>query len=151
MSRDVQDPLQAFQLPSKDWGKVMVAPLPIIDGKWGVLEPIRETPWGKLIPIVPGEVMAKARVGHIKPLMQILGRPSRVLLQMIPAPLRICDASKRCMMFQESTCQPCEKLPDCYEPPGLDTKAAQEAARLVALAWREGIYVVIVDGPEFSF
>ncbi len=42
------------------------------------------------------------------------------------------------------------KLPDCYEAPLLSVGQSL-CATVVALAWNEGRYVVIVDGLEFSF
>ena len=46
-------------------------------------------------------------------------------------------------------CRPGQGVPDCYEPPGLEGEVAM-LATTVALAWREGRYVVVVDGPEFN-
>lgn len=145
------DKLRTFKLPSQDYGDVYVAPVPIAeDGSWGVLEPLRGTVWGALIPTVPGEAMAEARHGRSKPLMQVIGRPPHALMKMASKVPQTCRQQKECGSFRQKDCQPGQKLPDCYEPPNLPEDATS-IARLVALAWRDGIYVVLVEGKEFSF
>jgi hypothetical protein len=143
------DLLRTFKLPSTVWKNVRVAPTPVVDGTWGPLEPLRGTVWGDLLPVVSGDVMAMAKHGHINPLMQVLGRPPEAQLRMVPAPSRRCGAFKTCATYREVDCHPGKKMPDCYEAPGLSPEAVA-AASLVALAWRDGVYVVIVDGPEFN-
>lgn len=142
--------INPIKLPSSEWGDVRVSVVPVIDGSWGILEPLRNTPWSALIPIIPGAIMAEARHGHIKPLMQIIGRPPYALMKLIPDDFRICADCNSCASFRAVDCHPCSTLPDCYTPPKLHDVEAEMAARLVALAWRDGNYVVIVDGPEFS-
>jgi hypothetical protein len=45
-------------------------------------------------------------------------------------------------------CKPCPKLPDCYDPPGDAT--TQSLMRQIAIAWRDGRYVLVTVGAEFS-
>jgi hypothetical protein len=56
--------------------------------------------------------------------------------------------AKECVVFDAAQCYPCKKLPDCYAPPKLSPEA-QALACAVALAWRDGYYVVVVEGEEF--
>lgn len=143
------DPLKTFRLPSKDFGEVRVSPIPIIDGHWGVLEPLRNTDLGRLIPIIPGKIMAEARHGWVRPLMQIIGRPPEAMLRVIPATSRICADNRKCGAFRLKDCQPVISMPDCYIPPDLP-EGAQTAGNSLLLSWRNGVYVLLVDGPEFS-
>ena len=57
---------------------------------------------------------------------------------------------KGCVIFDKAICHPCLKVPACYIPPGL-SQEQQEAAAEVVLAWKDGRYVVVVEGGEFSF
>lgn len=124
-------------------------PLPKNGDNWGVLAPIRDTPWGDLLPIVSGEVLSYALHGRVTPLMKQIGRPPRAQLTLIPSDLRRCGNTE-CIMYDPKTCHPCKQVPDCYEPPGLETFEARRAASTVVLAWREGRYIIIVEGDEFS-
>ena len=143
------DLLRSIVLPGTVWGTVRLAPVPITDGKWGVLEPLRGTVWGDALPVVSGEIMSFAMHGHTLPLLRVLGRPPAAMLKTLPQPFRTCRNSKTCGSFRAEDCHPTQKMPDCYEPPGLEPDA-QIVASLVAMAWRDGVYVVLVDGAEFS-
>jgi hypothetical protein len=103
-----------------------------------------------MLPVVSGQVMSVAVHGHTLPLVRLLGRPPEALMRKVPNEFRVCGNAKGCGSFRVVDCQPCMKMPDCYEPPGLDSEVAVAAGALVALAWRDGIYVVLVEGPEFS-
>lgn len=139
-----------FTLTSQDWGPLKILrPVPAGEDLWGVLASIRGTPWGDHLPLVPGEVMSDALYGHVMPLVRSLGLPPDQQLHRVPQAYRVCSSAKQCISFKEAACQPCAKLPDCYCPPGIPSEA-QEAAVMVAMAWRESRYVVIVDGPEFT-
>lgn len=41
-------------------------------------------------------------------------------------------------------------MPGCYQPPAPDADVL-ELTQVVARAWSEGRYVVVVEGSEFSF
>lgn len=41
-------------------------------------------------------------------------------------------------------------MPGCYQPPAPDP-ALLEVILVVARAWSEGRYVVVIEGSEFSF
>jgi hypothetical protein len=144
------DLLRSYGLRSDVWSGVKISTVPIEDDKWGPLEPLRGTVWGAMIPIVPGDAVALAKYGHIQPLMKVLGRPPDGQLRLLPDPFRRCENHTGCASYRARDCQPCTKMPDCYEAPGMSPEASRAAA-LVALAWRDGIYVALVDGPEFTF
>ena len=142
--------IQRFVLTGPDWGNVpIIRPLPAPDGDiWGVLSPLKETPFEGLIPIVSGEAWSHALNGHLTPLMRIIGPPPNGLLKMVPIEMRVCSWQKKCNSFLEKTCQPGPLVPDCWTVPGIkgdDTLAFIETV----LAWRDGKYVVIVSGKEF--
>lgn len=141
--------LVRFTISSPTWGDVLVArPLPDPQSFWGVLSPLEGTPWGDLLPIVSGEVFSHALHGRVTPLMQQIGRPPHAQLKLLPEP-KMCS-NEGCVMADPNICHPCAKMPDCYEPPGLDSDEARRAASQVALCWRDRRYVILVEGQEFS-
>ena len=139
-----------FILTCQEWGPIKILrPVPSGEDPWGILAPLRDTPWGEHLPVINGEVMTDAQYGHVMPLIRLLGLPPDQQLKHVPPAFRVCVSAKQCISFRPQDCHPCKKLPDCYIPPGVPQEA-QEAVVLVALAWREGRYVLVVDGPEFS-
>ena len=137
-----------FTLDTAHFGRVLVGrPLPVGGDSWGRLAPLRGTPWGDLLPVVQGEDLSAALHGDAQPLMQSIGREPRILLRLVPEP-RYCAEFKRCITKAEKDCHPCATVPDCYEPPGLPPEARSAANYLVRM-WREGRYVIIVEGEEF--
>lgn len=138
-------------ISSKEWGDVKVLrPIPKLSDPWGILAPLRETPWAASIPVVSGLVFSHALHGLVVPLMNVIGPEPHALLRLIPAEYRRCAEFKPCIMRDAAVCHPCVGLPDCYVPPEVAPEA-RDAARTVALAWRDGRYVVVVEGPEFSY
>lgn len=136
-------------LATDHWGQVLVMrPIPRQGNSWGCLEPLRETEWGKLIPVVSGEAFSHAMHGYATPLMNQIGPKPHALLRMVPKPYRVCLMIKTCPLATEH-CHPSPKLPDCYDPPGLEGSSPLLASQ-VAIAWKEGRYVVVVEGDEFS-
>ena len=151
----MNDALVEYTIDTNDWGRILIArPLPRKIGEdldyWGCLAPLRDTPWGDLIPIVTGEVMSHALHGHATPLMRVIGPPPHALLRKIPDAFRQCSMMGGCMLYQKQHCQPGPKVPDCYSPPNMAEHAGFLASK-VALAWKEKRYVIIVSGSEFSF
>ena len=143
------DDVVRFVISSPEWGDVPIArPLPGNDA-WGFLTVLQGTVWGDLLPIVSGEALSNALHGYVTPLMNLLGRPPHAQLKLVPDPFRACGNTE-CIMANPKTCHPCPKMPDCYEPPGFETFEHRKAAVIVALCWKEGRYVVIVEGAEFS-
>lgn len=139
-----------FTLSTREFGNILVLrPQPRRGRPWGDLETLKDTPWGALLPVVSGEALSHALHGHAKPLMAEIGTPPVGLCKKVPEGFRKCSMLATCPMASEKNCQPGPKLPDCYSPPGVDAEA-REAVVAVALAWKEGRYVVIVEGDEFS-
>ncbi len=139
-----------FALDSKEWGRVLLLrPIPRGDNIWGDLAPLQGTPWGDLLPTVTGEALSHALHGHIMPLMRQLGTPPRGLNQKVPSGYRWCDMRDNGCLIASSHCQPGPKLPACFVPPEVPPEAKM-AVTVVALAWAEGRYVILVEGPEFA-
>ena len=144
------DKVHEFTLDTVDFGGLKILrPISTEENPWGNLSILRDTPWGDQIPVVSGEVYSHATHGYALPLMKVIGPPPEALLRMIPQKFRGCASSKDCLMIDYEVCQPCVKMPDCYIPQGVSESIAL-AASLVMLAWKEGRYVVIVEGMEFG-
>ena len=127
----------------------IMRPLPKGDDFWGDLLPLQGTPWGDQLPIVSGENLSHALLGHTMPLMREIGPDPRSLLRLIPSEYRVCAMFQGCINFEPKDCHPGATLPACYEPPGLPQEATLPAAE-VALSWAEGRYVILVQGAEFT-
>lgn len=142
--------LQYVAVPDKTHGEVKVAiAVPRPDDNWGVLSPLRDTVWGSFIATVSGESMAHARHGYATPLMREIGPHPQERAR------RMSEADGRCGSYTGCAgagpfCRPGKKLPDCYEPPGIEDTDTLMLVTALALAWRDGWYVVVVDGPEFN-
>lgn len=127
----------------------LLVAVPNEDDHWGVLAPLRGTVWGAQIREVSGEAFAHARHGFLSPLMREIGPEPKHLSNRIP------DIDGRCVLTAPGMCagagphcRPGKKLPDCYEPPG--PVETQLLMLRVAVAWRDGVYVVVVAGSEFA-
>ena len=139
-----------FTDPAHGEVRVLVA-TPREDDPWGVLGSLRGTPWGSLVREVSGEALAHARHGYATPLMREIGPSPKHLMGKISDKDGLCKLSRPEMCAGATPmCRPGRKLPDCYEPPGDLTPEASESAVIVSLAWRDGCYVVVVVGGEFS-
>jgi hypothetical protein len=139
-----------FTLQTKEWGEVKIArPVSKQDSSWGCLESIKETPVGKLIPVVTGEVFSHALSGHITPLMRQIGPEPQYLLRQIPKDQRECKNIKVCITADKANCYPCKEMPDCYQPPKTPLEVEPWVTQ-VLLAWREGYYVIVIEGAGFS-
>lgn len=145
--------LQEFKIDTKDFGIVKLARPAfgsIEKDAWGTLACLRGTPWGDLIPVITGEAMSHALHGRAGPMMRTILSPPYALLRKIPEDYRVCDQYKQCVTYDKTRCFPCLKVPECYVAPKLSAEQ-QAVANAVVLAWKEGRYVVVVDGGEFSF
>ncbi len=146
------DGLRNVRLHDKDWGEVLLLIcLPKRGNIWGVLEPLRDTSWGRQVSVVSGEAISHALHGYAVPLMREVQRKPRDLARRLTVEERMCNLAQNgeCGLASEK-CQPGSgKIPFCYEAP-----VEQELKRLidsVVRAWDEGRYVIVVDGKEFSF
>lgn len=123
--------------------------IPKGDDIWGVLAPLKDTAWGDELQIVPAEPLSHALHGWTVPLLRVLGTPPKVRARRFPEKEGRCALHQSCVMAKDY-CRPGPKLPDCYEAP-LDDPGASHLASMVALAWRDGRYVLLVEGAEHSF
>lgn len=144
----LSDGLKYMTLTDRQQGEVLLAvPIPHDDDPWGVLAPLRGTSWGDQITVVPGAVMSDAVRGWATPLMRIIGIDPKYRLGRIIEEEGICALYGECSMATIH-CRPEPKLPECYEAP-LETSPARLIAALVAMAWKEGRYVIVVEGKEW--
>ena len=139
--------LARFHLDTKEWGRIQILrPLPRDGDPWGVLAPLRETPWGAFITIVQGPSLSHALHGYSWPLAQELGRDPLVLARLVPREVGRClhAQNKTCTTIRPE-CLPGPETPDCYEAPGEHSQLSS----LVVLSWKKGTYVLVVEGEEF--
>lgn len=127
----------------------LLVAIPHEEDHWGVLAPLRGTHWGALIREVSGESLAHARHGFMSPLAREIGPAPKHLAKLVQDPWGMCvlTAPGACAGATRH-CRPGPKLPDCYEP--AVAAELQNLVHKVALAWRDGRYVLVVDGPEFA-
>lgn len=141
--------VQRYTLATRDYGSFKILrPVPRHGDPWGDLAPLKGTPWEPLVPVVSGEVFSHALHGYAKPLMGVIGPTPGALLRKVPDEVRLCSLRDECVMYLPERCHPCKKLPECYRPDG--PGEARLPASVVALAWAEDRYVVVVQGAEFS-
>ena len=136
--------LVEFRLTNTQWGDVLfMRPIPRDGDPWGVLRCLEGTSWYDHIPVIPKQLYETALYGDIMPMMRVIGPPPRGICKKFPSDEGLCAAHHYCTIATQH-CVPGPKLPDCFEPPLLegDTK---HIARVVALAWKEGRYVIVID------
>lgn len=141
-------PLLRFAVRNRRGDEILLArPMPGSQDPWGEMAPLRQTPWGKYITEVTGEVMSLAVHGYLEPLRQTgIHNPQACIRGLNPEAQR-CSLRLECAAHDLNSCLPGKKTPDCYLPP-LDPDAAL-IAREVTLCWKEGRVVVVVVGEEF--
>ena len=136
--------------PDRKEGLKVLYPSPLPGNPWGVLLPMRDSSWGKQIPVVTGDALSHALHGRVKPLREMLGNPPFQRARMIPLEDRLCyEAQANICQMAKPECHPGSQcVPECYVPPTED-RALRVLGAAVAQAWDEGRYVFVVDGPEF--
>lgn len=146
----MQNRIARFSVDGKEWGMIpIIRPIPQEGNPWGVFACLKGTPWGDSIPLISGTDFSHALHGNPYSFLNQLGPPPDKLHKMIPQEYKICiRAQEHTCMIATPNCVPGPKLPDCYEAPNLDQEASIVAA-VVALAWRDKSYVIVVDGAEF--
>ena len=89
--------------------------------------------------------------GRVTPLMQVIGPHPHGLSKKVPQNMGYCGRylDKTCLIADKKICKPGPKSPDCYEGNHSDLRTAACIA-LVVRAWKEGRYVIVVSGGEFS-
>jgi hypothetical protein len=146
------DGFREIELNDLDFGNLkLLLPVPRTDNPWGVLAPLRETPWGREIPIVSGKAMSHALHGLVKPLWEQLGRPPQAIIRRLGGD-QYCELIQKgnCLMASKDCYLGSGKLPATYVPPHFPQVLGILAAT-IARAWDEGRYVIVVEGDEFSF
>ena len=132
------------------WGelKLMVV-LPRDDDPWGVLAPIKDTVWGEQVQVVSGEAFSHALHGYLDPLMRVIGPEPKHRVKRISWEQGRCALYEGCLGAKPECC-PGSKTPGCYEPPGVPLGLSALLAEVV-FAWRDGRYVLVVEGEGFNF
>jgi len=144
--------LRKLKISSREWDDLfLLRATPKKGDPWGVLAPLKGTPWEPLIPIITGGAFSHALNGHVMPLVNELGPPPHALWRRLPDEWAWCALKTNftCLLAR-SICRPCSDLPECYEAPGFDNPLHSNLAGYIARAWKEGQYVVVVVGDEFS-
>jgi hypothetical protein len=143
------DGLKWLKLDDPDQGEILLmVPIPHDGDPWGSLAVLRGTIWESLITVVTGAAMSDAMHGWATGLVRTIGIQPKYRRK------RVSDDDGLCKLYEDCAlatihCHPRDQFPDCYEAPLDDPEAAMMAAQ-VAMAWREGRYVVVVEGKEWS-
>jgi len=136
--------LREVQLNDKEQGELrLLVATPRAGDAWGVLAPLRKTPWERIIRVVPGEALSHALHGYATPLVRALGPdPRRVGRRLTEAEAR-CVQHKTCLSVT-AKCRAGSDVPYCFDA------GTPEIASVVVVALHGGWHVVVVEGPEFS-
>jgi len=140
---------------------LMVEFVPESSDSWGDLEPLRGTTWENGVGEVDAESFSHALHGRLSPLMKKLGREPIYSARRVSEKEGVCDLKGNCIKFDKNLCRPGGEKGngwrkkygpfDCYQPP---LKGARmevvETFLKVALAWKEGIFVIVVRGEGFN-
>ena len=134
-----------FTCPDDKWGRPkFIKVIPKRGDIWGVLAPLKDSQWGVLINVVPGHAVAHAVRGHATPLMQLLGPDPTACLRLVSE--NRCAFINACVTASKD-CYPSKKLPDCYEAPSEKPQFSLAASK-VALAWKDGYAILVIEGDE---
>lgn len=117
-------------------------------------EPIRSEIRGvlSLCTKAPHSAMEDAKIGYTKPLERLIRISPIGALTKLDRPM--CAHAKDCIMVQGPACSArpaAKKFPECWDYSLLTEtfedghSAAQELAKAIVMAWRDGKYVVISD------
>ena len=113
--------LREFWIDDEEWGPILIM-RPIVregDDPWGVLAPLKDTPWGAQIPIVSGKALSTALHGWSTPLMEELGpEPKYLWKQITPQEGTCIRAQDRSCPMASLKCSPGGNFLECYEAPG---------------------------------
>lgn len=137
--------LRSIDLKDSDWGTVpikLLAILPQEDNPWGIAAPLQGTPWGDQIQKVSGEAFSHALHGWAMPLMREIGVDPYIHAKKVPI---YCDLKGSCIGFNTKNCLPGKLTPNCYQ-----VEENSDLITTIVLAWKEGRYVILIEGAEFS-
>lgn len=141
--------------------KLLVEFVPEGSEDWGVLEPMRETSWEAGIQEVSADSLSHALHGRLNPLLSELKRSPHYSAKRVSDEQGICDLQGNCIKYEKGFCRPGSEKgrgwrrkvgpPSCYQPPISASSARyHDAFFKVAMAWKEGVYVVVVKGEGFN-
>ena len=125
---------------------------------WGDFEVFRGSSWSKVLSIVSGDSYSHALHGRVDPLLRELSREPQSAMKKITPEEGECLHKNTCIIWNKGFCVPGGKdkkvqgPPDCYEPPlqGASQEIIETFSK-VALALKEGYYIVVVKGSGFNF
>jgi len=142
--------LVPLQVEIDAWGTFrFLRALPQRDNDWGCLAFFQGTPWERIVTVVPGEALSHALQGHPWPLLRSLGpSPDELCKQLPPETGCAYLLDKSCHTRDAKRCLPGSKLPTCYK----STLEGEQAIVVyeVALALREGRYILVTEGKTFT-
>jgi hypothetical protein len=140
---------------------VMVEFVPEDSDNWGTLEPLRGTTWEDGVSEVDADSFSHALHGRLSPLLKKLGRNPVYSARRVSEQEGVCDFKGNCIKFDKNLCRPGGEKGngwrkkygpfDCYQPPlqGASIDVTETFLK-VALAWKEGIFVIVVKGEGFN-
>lgn len=140
------------ELKDSSWILKLTNPIPRPVNPWGVLLPLKDTPWGKLIKEVSGDAISHAYHGYLTPLAREIGRHPKDVgkrLTVLESTCKLAQNSECDLVSNKCTVRGIKNLPFCYEAPLL-TGVSFELANYVAQEWNDGYYVIVIVGEEFS-
>lgn len=106
-------------------------------------------PLTSLFTVVSKETMDHALKGFTRPLVQQLGLPPLGCLHKFPPASRECVHRAECPFYDRTDCLPtAKKLPNCYQPDGVEGEEARRLGHEVVTFWREGVFIVVVREPQ---
>lgn len=109
-------------------------------------EPLAGHPLASVFTVVSKETMDHALHGFSRPLVQQLGLPPQGCLHKLPQAHRVCGLREGCVFYSKTDCHTTsKKLPNCFQPDGVEGDTAQQLGHDVVRLWREGVYIVVVQ------
>lgn len=147
----IEQRIQRFSVRDSQTGEELkvLRPVPMNGDAWGVFESIKDTDVGKLIPVVSGEDFSQALHGRFLALKRNIGREPKYQIQKITSDMT-CGLIDSCILADRAKCYPCKNTPHCYQTPGF-AGLQDHAISTIVRAWADDRYVVVVEGPEFSY
>ncbi|MBD3262160.1 MAG: hypothetical protein GF334_10930 [Candidatus Altiarchaeales archaeon] len=138
-------------LSETEWGPIKILrPLSRDGDEWGPLRFARGSEWEPFLRKVSGETLSYALHGYTKPLVEALGPDPMTVAGRVPPSVGFCrrHQNKTCSV-RKDICRPGPETPECYEPDVEDIDF-EEALYEVVMGWKEGYYVLVIEGSEFS-
>ncbi len=158
----ITDPSPSKRQEEPEQVHLLVEVVPSGGGHWGVLESLRGTSWEQGIEVISAEILSHALHGRLQPLLAALGRDPRSSAKRVLETEGTCKSYKTCLSYDMGMCKPGGEKgkgwrrksgpPGCYEAPlpdGTSSKVSDVFLQ-VAMAWKDGRHVVVVEGEGFN-